>query len=152
MWTQSKVQVLQLPNLNVMLDHALDFVTGPKDVLIIRIENISYLMVLLGKYIIISKCVYILTCYILGDGQMLSYNIVFRDSVPVLRNARQTMVGTYCTSMYPFYHEGEQKIFITGIRPTIITSWHQKLLFSAVNLKVVIIIILSRFIYLFICY
>jgi hypothetical protein len=72
----------------------------------------------------------------LGDGQMLSYHIVFKHSVPVLRNARQTMVGTYCTAMYPFYHEGEQKIFITGIRPTIITSWHQKLLFSAVNLKV----------------
>lgn len=53
------------------------------------------------------------------------------------------MVGTYCTAMYPFLHHGEQKIFITGIRPTIITSWHQKLFYSAVNLKVLIRLLLE---------
>jgi hypothetical protein len=50
MWTESKVQVLQLPNLNLMLDHALDSVTGPKDVLMIQLENVNYLMVLLGSF------------------------------------------------------------------------------------------------------
>ena len=66
---------------------------------------------------------------------MLSYHMDVRSKVPALFNARQTMVGTYCTAMYPFTHEGELKIFVAGIRPTIITSWHQKLFFSAVNLK-----------------
>ncbi|CAO3619548.1 unnamed protein product [Mucor hiemalis] len=117
MWTESKVQILQLSNLDPLLEHSLQSVTGPKDVMLIRLEGISYLMILQG------------------DGQMLSHNVVYRNSIPVLRNEKRTMVGTYCTAMYPFVHEGELKIFITGIRPTIITSWHQKLIFSAVNMK-----------------
>ncbi|KAI8090511.1 CPSF A subunit region-domain-containing protein [Thamnidium elegans] len=118
MWSQSMIKILQLPGLNPVLEHTLDSVTGPKDVLMITLEKIPYLMVLLG------------------DGQILTSRIAFKNSKAVLSDSRQTMVGTYCTAMYPFEHGGEQKIFITGIRPTIVTSWHRKLFFSAVNLKI----------------
>ncbi|GAA5808539.1 hypothetical protein MFLAVUS_001930 [Mucor flavus] len=117
MWSQSMIKILQLPDLNPVLEHTLDSVTGPKDVLVITLEKIPYLMVLLG------------------DGQILTNRITFKNSEAVLSDSRQTMVGTYCTAMYPFVHDGEQKIFITGNRPTIVTSWHRKLFFSAVNLK-----------------
>lgn len=117
MWTENKVQILQLADFNSILVHSLESVTGPKDIMLIRLEGMSYLMILQG------------------DGQMLSYGVIYKNSLPFIRGEKRTMVGTYCTAMYPFVHEGERKIFITGIRPTIISSWHQKLIFSAVNLK-----------------
>lgn len=46
------------------------------------------------------------------------------------------MVGTYSNAMYPFVQDGQQKIFVAGIRPTIVSSWHETLFFSIVNLKV----------------
>lgn len=49
MWTESKVQILQLSNLDPLLEHSLQSVTGPKDVMLIRLEGISYLMILQGK-------------------------------------------------------------------------------------------------------
>lgn len=49
MWSQSVIKILQLPDLNPVLEHTLDSVTGPKDVLVITLEKIPYLMVLLGK-------------------------------------------------------------------------------------------------------
>jgi hypothetical protein len=48
MWTKPTIQILQLPHLNPILDHALNSVSGPKDILLIKLENVNYLMVLLG--------------------------------------------------------------------------------------------------------
>lgn len=79
----------------------------------------------------------ILTQTKLGDGTLLSYRITLKDdSAATLADQRQTMVGTYSNAMYPFSQDGQQKIFIAGIRPTIVSSWNQTLFFSIVNLKV----------------
>jgi hypothetical protein len=73
-----------------------------------------------------------------GDGQVLTYVIHYKDEgdVVVLRNERQTMVGTYCTGMHPYVHQGQTKVFISGTRPTIMSSVYNLLYFSAVNVKV----------------
>lgn len=48
MWTESKVQILQLADFNSILVHSLESVTGPKDIMLIRLEGMSYLMILQG--------------------------------------------------------------------------------------------------------
>lgn len=117
MWSKPKVIILQLPNLEVALEYVLKE-TGPSDLLITRMEHKHYFMVLLG------------------DGQLLSNEIQFKGNVAYLKNERQTMVGTYCTAMYPYVHQEQKKVFIAGSRPTIVSSLRETLYFSAVNIKV----------------
>jgi hypothetical protein len=117
MWSKPKALLLQLPNLETVLECTLKE-TGPQDLLITRFEHKHYLMVLLG------------------DGQLLSNEIQFRGNVAHIKNERQTMVGTYCTAMYPYVHQEQKKVFIAGSRPTIVSSLRGTLFFSAVNIKV----------------
>ncbi|CAO0790870.1 unnamed protein product [Mucor circinelloides] len=116
MWSKPKALLLQLPNLEIVLEYSLKE-TGPRDLLITQLEGKHYFMILLG------------------DGQLLSNEIQFRGNVAHIKNERQTMVGTFCTSMYPYVHQNQKKVFIAGSRPTIISSLRETLFFSAVNIK-----------------
>ncbi|KAI8636915.1 CPSF A subunit region-domain-containing protein [Parasitella parasitica] len=116
MWSKPKAMLLLLPTLETILEYPVKE-TGPRDLLITRFEQKLYFMVLLG------------------DGQLFSNEIQFRRNVALLMNERQTMVGTYCTAMYPYVHQEQKKVFIAGSRPTIVSSLRQTLFFSAVNMK-----------------
>ncbi|RCH97919.1 DNA damage-binding protein 1a, partial [Rhizopus stolonifer] len=111
-WKQRRIQVLSLPQLVPLLEHTLQKEIGPTDLVLVQFDKTVYLLVLFG------------------DGQLLSY--VYKNK---LLEERQTVVGTYCTSMHAYQHRGETKVFITGSRPTIVTHLHGTLYFSAVNLK-----------------
>lgn len=75
---------------------------------------------------------------IVGDGQLLSYvvNRTPNTDKLSLTDEKQTMVGTYSTGLHPYIHQGRLKLFITGSRPTVVTSFNQTLYFSTVNFKV----------------
>lgn len=61
MWTEPSVQVLQLDTLEPILNHSLQHQSsGPKDVLMIQLENMEYLMILLGNTLLL--CVLICLC------------------------------------------------------------------------------------------
>lgn len=69
---------------------------------------------------------------------MLSYVLEKARTVTekiMVSKEKQTMVGTYCTGIFPYKHQGRRKLFITGSRPTVIASFNQNLYFSTVNIK-----------------
>lgn len=114
------VQFLRLPDLECMLDHRdMSSTTGPIDLLSIMMEDTLYFMILLG------------------DGQMYSYSIEIQPDEIMLESETEIMVGTYCTALYPYQHDQQEKrIFVAGQRPTVIVSVNQSLLVYSVNLTV----------------
>ncbi|KAG1460698.1 hypothetical protein G6F56_005890 [Rhizopus delemar] len=112
------VQFLRLPDLECMLDHRdMSSTTGPIDLLSIMMEDTLYFMILLG------------------DGQMYSYSIEIQPDEIMLESETEIMVGTYCTALYPYQHDQQEKrIFVAGQRPTVIVSVNQSLLVYSVNL------------------
>ncbi|RCH91996.1 DNA damage-binding protein 1a, partial [Rhizopus azygosporus] len=114
----SNIRLLQLPELQMIYEHVNAPITAsPKDVLIVFMEGLLYLMVMLG------------------DGQILSYCIKHLGSEHImLYDERQMMVSTYCTGMYPYQYQGEQRIFVAGQKPSVISSFNQTLFVYSVNL------------------
>lgn len=112
MWTQPKVYILELSNFNTV--HQIDLqYSSVIDLLMMKFvpDGITHLLILQG------------------DGLLVSYVVIDNN----LFDERQTILGTYCTSMYPYVYQGRRKVFITGNQPAIVTSFKNELQVFTVN-------------------
>ncbi|KAI7899232.1 CPSF A subunit region-domain-containing protein [Cokeromyces recurvatus] len=117
MLTQPRVMILRLETLSPIMEFTLESSIRAADLLMIKLESTLYFMILSG------------------DGQLQSCEMQFKENKFICQKKKSSTVGTYCTGMYPYYHTGQQKVFISGSQPTVITSFNDTLFFSTVNLK-----------------
>ena len=163
MWTDDTVRLLSLPSLMEIncIQLQIDDVQA-RDVLLVELESISYLMI--G----------------LGDGRLITYNIEFNNSynnnnnsrssgsnnnnnidndnksnnspinqnrtngnqqlptdqqLPTVTNRRCGVIGKHAVTFNCFYNQKKLCIFATCDHPTIIYSKNNKLLFSVIDSK-----------------
>jgi DNA damage-binding protein 1 len=158
MWTDDTVRLLSLPSLIEInrIQLQIDDVQA-RDVLLVELESISYLMI--G----------------LGDGRLITYNIEYNNSnnnnnsssrssgsnnnnnidnnnksnnspinqnrtnvnqqLPTVTNRRCGVIGKHAVTFNCFYNQKKLCIFATCDHPTIIYSKNNKLLFSVIDSK-----------------
>ncbi|KAI9468079.1 MAG: CPSF A subunit region-domain-containing protein [Benjaminiella poitrasii] len=116
--TQPRVLIVKLESLTTVMEFVLDDYTRAADLLMIHMETAIYFMILSG------------------DGQLQTCEVEIVQGQKFICQKRKSLtIGTYCTGMYPYYHHGQQKVFIAGSQPTVVTHFNETLFFSAVNLK-----------------
>jgi len=115
MWTDNSMRFLSLPECNEVLNVNLGVKTQARDILIISLGGISY--VLVG----------------LGDGTLINYSLDLSSGLPVLSAQRKIVLGTHPISFNCFSNSGQHFVFATCDRPTIIYAKNGKLLYSVVN-------------------
>ncbi|TPX39150.1 hypothetical protein SeLEV6574_g07407 [Synchytrium endobioticum] len=119
LWGEGGVQVLGIPNWNVIAAESLGEEVIPRAVQLSMFDGIPYLLAALG------------------DGTL--YNYIMDSATGTLRDKRKISLGTQPVSLRPFRGaDGRNHIFAASDRPTVIYSNNQKLLYSNVNLKEVI--------------
>ena len=152
MWTDDTVRLLSLPSLIEMNRIQLQIEIQARDVLLVELENIAYLMI--G----------------LGDGRLITYNIEYNSSIegsnnndsnnnsdnnspvnqnktngnqhlptdfqlPTVTNRRCGVLGKHPVTFNCFYNQNKLCIFAICDHPTIIYSKNNKLLFSVIDSK-----------------
>lgn len=115
MWTDNSMRLLNLPECNELVNINLGVKTQARDILMISLGGIHY--VLVG----------------LGDGTLINYSLEFHSGLPVLSAQRKIVLGTHPISFNCFSNSGQLFVFATCDRPTIIYAKNGKLLYSVVN-------------------
>ncbi|EFA82352.1 UV-damaged DNA binding protein1 [Heterostelium album PN500] len=111
LWTDISVRILQLPNLNEVCKETLGGEILPRSILFITFEGTNYLL-----------------CS-LGDGHL--FNFTFDVVENLLQERKKLSLGTTPILL------NSTNVFASSDRPTVIYSNNKKLLYSAINMKVV---------------
>jgi DNA damage-binding protein 1 len=111
------VTLITLPSCQILSTTQLGVDTQSRDVLLISLEGIDYLLI--G----------------LGDGTLITYCMQFENGLPVLEGRRKVVLGTHPISFSSFTSKGSLCVFTSCDRPTVIYSRNGKMLFSVVNIK-----------------
>jgi DNA damage-binding protein 1 len=117
MWTDNSVRLLALPTLQELARVQLGTDTQARDVLIVSLEGVPYLLV--G----------------LGDGTLITYTVDFTSGLPSLTGRRKVVLGTHPISLSCFSNGGVPCVFAACDRPTVVYTRNGKLLFSVVNIQ-----------------
>ncbi|KAK9711909.1 DNA damage-binding protein 1a [Basidiobolus ranarum] len=115
LWTEISVNVLRLPDLQIVSKQNLGGEIIPRSTLMAEFEGINYLFIALG------------------DGHMFSF--LLDTHTGEITNRKRLTLGTQPIVLTPFKSNGASHIFCSSDRPIIIYSRNQKLGFSNVNIK-----------------
>ncbi|KAI9493741.1 mono-functional DNA-alkylating methyl methanesulfonate N-term-domain-containing protein [Zychaea mexicana] len=113
LWGGENLQLARLPELQVVAKDVLPDKLVPRSVLLVGLEKIDYLMVTLG------------------DGQMISYTL----DEGSFTNRQEITLGTHSVSLHVISQDAKKSVFAASDHPTMITSEHGQLIYSAVDLK-----------------
>eukprot|EP00668_Euglena_longa_P029608 GGOE01036966.1.p1 GENE.GGOE01036966.1~~GGOE01036966.1.p1 ORF type:complete len:1224 (-),score=385.99 GGOE01036966.1:114-3533(-) len=129
LWVDVSLNILSLPNLDLVCKLPLASDVLPRSVLCCNFDGLNYLM-----------------CG-LGDGNLLVYSILQEDMTMKLHVEKRLTIGSQPITLSLFTSgtsapggragpsPHQQHVFVTSDRPTVIYSSNRKLLFSNVNLK-----------------
>ena len=113
LWTDNTVRLLSMPKLTEITTVQLGVETQARDVLLVCLGEVLYLMV--G----------------LGDGTLIIYTLSLLDGT--VSDRRVVTLGTKAISLQQFQHGGHTCVFATGDRPTVVHGHNKKLMFTVVN-------------------
>eukprot|EP00667_Euglena_gracilis_P000838 EG_transcript_838 len=129
LWVDVSLNILSLPNLDLVYKLPLATDVLPRSVLCCNFDGLNYLM-----------------CG-LGDGNLLVYSVPQEDMAVKLHLEKRLTIGSQPITLSLFLSGSsgaggrtgpsshQQHVFVTSDRPTVIYSSNRKLLFSNVNLK-----------------
>ena len=115
-WTENAVTLLALPTMEFISTTNLGVDTQGRDIMLITLENVDYLLV--G----------------LGDGTLITFLVQYEAGLPTLRGRRKVVLGTHPISLSCFSNNGSLCVFAACDRSSVIYSRNTKLLFSIVNI------------------
>ncbi|EGG23107.1 UV-damaged DNA binding protein1 [Cavenderia fasciculata] len=118
LWTDISLRILSLPTLEQVHKENLGGEVIPRSVLMIAFEGINYLL-----------------CS-LGDGHL--FNFIVDTINNTLHERKKVSLGNQPIILSKFQLKGTVNVFASSDRPTVIYSSNRKLLYSVVNLKVVV--------------
>lgn len=72
----------------------------------------------------------------LGDGSLLSFGVNATEAKILSETQRTAVVGSQPVSMTTHHREGRTSVFVTSDRPSIISRFNDRLVYSSVNLEV----------------
>ncbi|KAI8149358.1 CPSF A subunit region-domain-containing protein [Fennellomyces sp. T-0311] len=113
LWGGENIQLVNLANFRPASKEVLPDKLVPRSLLLVNMEGVHYLMVALG------------------DGQMVSYTI----NLGLLGNRQEITLGTHAASLHVTVQNGKKHVFASSDNPTMISSKHKRLMFSAVTLN-----------------
>ncbi|KAI8369638.1 CPSF A subunit region-domain-containing protein [Radiomyces spectabilis] len=112
---EHNLQVVTLPAMQILATDTLLQNAVPRSIVRTKLENSIY-------------------CFVsLGDGQLVNYQE--NPSTGKLQHKKHITLGTRAVKLYPFDNAGQSSILATSDQPTIITSMHGRLTYSAVDIK-----------------
>jgi DNA damage-binding protein 1 len=114
-WVDHSVSLLALPGLEKISTTSLGVDVQSRDILLISIEDMDYLMI--G----------------MGDGSLITFIVEYEAGLPVLTGRRKFIIGTHPISFSCFINHENLCVFASCDRSTVIYSRNSKLLFSVVN-------------------
>lgn len=114
-WCKICIKIFKLPNFEELHKEELQSEMIPRSILIVRFEDILYLL-----------CA-------LGDGSVYYFHIDILNGR--LKNRKKVTLGTQHTILKVFKTHSSTNVFACSDRPTVIYSSNNKLVFSNVNLK-----------------
>ncbi|CAO3622243.1 unnamed protein product [Cunninghamella echinulata] len=112
-WTGKKIQLFSLPDFTIVTTDTIDELV-PYNIKFQKLQDISYLFVSFG------------------DGTVMHYKI---NKNMKLAEKRQISLGTHPVILYPIVHNSENVILAATNQPTIISSIHNQLIYSSINIK-----------------
>lgn len=115
LWNDNSIRLLSLPDLVELHVEMLGGEIIPRSVLLVKFEDINYLLVTLG------------------DGMLFYFTI--NDDMKGLGERKKVPLGTQPTELHTFLSGGVLNVFSCSDRPTVIYSSNHKLVFSNVNLR-----------------
>lgn len=115
LWSDNSVRLLSIPKLEELHVEMLGGDIIPRSVLMVKFEDINYLLVTLG------------------DG--LLYYFTINEDMRGLGEKKKVPLGTQPTELHTFVSGGALNVFSCSDRPTVIYSSNHKLVFSNVNLR-----------------
>ena len=115
-WTENAVMLIALPTLQVIAVVKLDVDIQARDLMLVTLERVDYLLI--G----------------LGDGTLITYIVQYDAGLPTLQGRRKVTLGTHPISLNCFVNHGALCVFASCDRSSVIYSRNSKLLFSVVNI------------------
>ncbi|ORX90414.1 hypothetical protein K493DRAFT_409889 [Basidiobolus meristosporus CBS 931.73] len=115
LWTEISVDMLRLPDLQIISKQNLGGEIIPRSILMAEFEGINYLFIALG------------------DGHMFSF--LLDIATGEITNRKKFTLGSQPIVLTPFKSNGTSHIFCSSDRPLVIYSRNQKFAFSNVNMK-----------------